>query len=357
MAAARQVRPPKPSRQAHCPVNCGGERVSERDSPAHPSRRGSRQDTSSAVRPRTAPPQAHVFGPAKAESHREGRSGGSPGAWGPARRYLVALGAEGVVRVAGTGLAAPAAGQLPVVGGTLVTLGAHHVGQTQAAPSLLVTRHVPPGAQDTAVTPCTGEGPLSWGRGTQICPHHPPEDTHQGGEPGGAAPPQKTWKARPPRFPSSPSTWPLGQPPASPGAGSVPLPGQACRRLLAQPRAHRARGAGPAPGPLPRPTAGWDPLLTVAALRVGEGKPREPRLAQITAFPLHVLLAHTLASQGVTGRSRHCPVGITLAGCKTKAAPGRQRGKAEHWERILVQILIPPTPLPGLRPDHLSQVI
>ena len=178
MAAARQVRPPKPSRQAHCPVNCGGERVSERDSPAHPSRRGSRQDTSSAVRPRTAPPQAHVFGPAKAESHREGRSGGSPGAWGPARRYLVALGAEGVVRVAGTGLAAPAAGQLPVVGGTLVTLGAHHVGQTQAAPSLLVTRHVPPGAQDTAVTPCTGEGPLSWGRGTQICPHHPPEDTH-----------------------------------------------------------------------------------------------------------------------------------------------------------------------------------
>ena len=261
------------------------------------------------------------------------------------------------MRVAGTGLAAPAAGQLPVVGGTLVTLGAHHVGQTHAAPSFLVTRHVPPGAQDTAVTACTGKGPLSWGRGTQICAHHPPEDTHQGDEPGGAAPPQKTWKARPPRFPSSPSTWPLGQPPTSPGRALSPFQVRPAGGCWHSGPAHRAWGAGPAPGPLPRPTAGWDPLLTAAALRVGEGEPREPRLAQVTAFPLHVLLAHTLASQGVTGCSRHCPVGITLTGCKTKAAPGGQRGKAEHWERILVQILILPTPLPGLRPDHLSQVI
>lgn len=72
--------------------------------------------------------------------------------------YLVALGAEGVAWVTGTWLAAPAAGQLPVVGSTLVTFGAHHVGQTQAAPTLLVTRHVLPGPQDAAVTACKKEG-------------------------------------------------------------------------------------------------------------------------------------------------------------------------------------------------------
>lgn len=68
--------------------------------------------------------------------------------------YLVALGAEGVVWVTGTGLAAPAAGQLPVVGSTLVTFGSHHMGQTQAAPTLLVTWHVLLRPQHTAVTAC-----------------------------------------------------------------------------------------------------------------------------------------------------------------------------------------------------------
>lgn len=72
--------------------------------------------------------------------------------------YLVALGAEGVIWVARTGLAAPAAGQLPVVGSTLVTFGAHHVGQTQAAPTLLITWHVLPGPQDAAVAACKKEG-------------------------------------------------------------------------------------------------------------------------------------------------------------------------------------------------------
>lgn len=93
--------------------------------------------------------------------------------------YLVALGTEGVVRVTGTWLAAPAAGQLPVVASALVTFGAHHVGQTQAASTLLITRHVPPGTQDAAVTACTGGRAAELGgRATKILP---PEDVHQGG--------------------------------------------------------------------------------------------------------------------------------------------------------------------------------
>lgn len=78
--------------------------------------------------------------------------------WGHPTSYLVALGAEGVVRVTGTWLAAPAAGQLPVVRSTLVTFGSHHIGQTQAAPTLLVTGHVPTGPQDAAVTTCRRVG-------------------------------------------------------------------------------------------------------------------------------------------------------------------------------------------------------
>lgn len=59
--------------------------------------------------------------------------------------YLVALGTEGVPWVTGTGLTAPTTGQFPVGRGTLVTFGAHHVGQAQAAPTFLLTRHITPG--------------------------------------------------------------------------------------------------------------------------------------------------------------------------------------------------------------------
>lgn len=83
-------------------------------------------------------------------------AGGSSGA--ALAVYLVALGAEGVVRVTGTGLAAPATGQLPVVGSTLVAFGSHHMGQTQAAPTLLVTWHVLPRPQHTAVTAYRSKG-------------------------------------------------------------------------------------------------------------------------------------------------------------------------------------------------------
>lgn len=118
---------------------------------------------------------------------------------------LVTLGAEGVTRVTGTGLTAPATGQLPVGRGALITFGAHHIGQTQAAPSFLLTRHISPGTQDAAVT-------------------------------------------------------------------------------------------------------------TVAALWVGEGESSEARLAKVTALSLHMLFAHTLASQWVTGSSWDCPIWVTLAG-------------------------------------------
>lgn len=92
--------------------------------------------------------------------------------------YLVALGAEGVVWVAGTRLTAPATGQLPVVGGALIALGAHHVGQTQAAAALLITGHVPPGPQDTAVTACRRGAAELGGRLTE---NSPPEIMHQEG--------------------------------------------------------------------------------------------------------------------------------------------------------------------------------
>lgn len=93
--------------------------------------------------------------------------------------YLVAVGAEGVVWVAGTWLAAPATGQLPVVGSALVTFGAHHVGQTQATATLLITGHVPPGPQDTAVTACRRGGAAEL-RG-QLTKNSPPEVMHREG--------------------------------------------------------------------------------------------------------------------------------------------------------------------------------
>ena len=91
---------------------------------------------------------------------RRAALGGDRGWWARplSSSYLVALGAEGVVRVTGTRLTAPTAGQLPVVGSALVTFGAHHVGQTQAVPALLITRHVPTRPQDVAVTACRREG-------------------------------------------------------------------------------------------------------------------------------------------------------------------------------------------------------
>lgn len=56
------------------------------------------------------------------------------------------------------------------------------------------------------------------------------------------------------------------------------------------------------------------PLLTVAALWVGVGESCKSWLAQVTALPLHMLLAHALPGQWVTGSPRHCPIRITLAG-------------------------------------------
>lgn len=53
-------------------------------------------------------------------------------------QYLVALGAEGVVRVAAAWLAALTAGNLPVVGRALVAVGSHHVGQAEAPPGLVI---------------------------------------------------------------------------------------------------------------------------------------------------------------------------------------------------------------------------
>lgn len=190
---------------------------------------------------------------------RDGRPGALQGRGGRPAAYLVALGAEGVVRVAGTGLAAPAAGQLPVVGGTLVTLGAHHVGQTHAAPRLLVTWHVPPGAQDATVTACTGGGLLSWG-GTQICPPPPPRGSASGRRTRRGTFLQKTWLTHEATaLPTSPSTWPLGHPPALHWACSVltSKPGLRCHMLEAAGIATGMpnRGAGPAPGP-PAPPHG-----------------------------------------------------------------------------------------------------
>jgi hypothetical protein len=87
-----------------------------------------------------------------ADSSSTARQATKPFSTGTLPCELVALGTEGVVRVTGTWFTASAAGQLPVEGSTLVTFGAHYIGQTQAAPTLLITGHIPPGPQDTAVT-------------------------------------------------------------------------------------------------------------------------------------------------------------------------------------------------------------
>lgn len=63
-----------------------------------------------------------------------------------------------------------------------------------------------------------------------------------------------------------------------------------------------------------RHTAPPQDLLTVAALWVGKGEAGEARLAKVTALSLHMLFAHTLASQRVTGSSWDCPVRVALTG-------------------------------------------
>lgn len=55
-------------------------------------------------------------------------------------------------------------------------------------------------------------------------------------------------------------------------------------------------------------------LLTVAALWVGGAESCKSGLAQVTAFPLHVLLTHTLPGHRVTGGPWHRPIWVTLAG-------------------------------------------
>lgn len=65
---------------------------------------------------------------------------------------------------------------------------------------------------------------------------------------------------------------------------------------------------------LPQAMPGWVPLLTVAALWVDGGKSCKSRLAQVTALPLHMLLAHALPGLSVTGNPWHCPIRVTLAG-------------------------------------------
>lgn len=65
-------------------------------------------------------------------------------------------------------------------------------------------------------------------------------------------------------------------------------------------------------------------------MRIGVGEPCKSWFAEITAFPLHMLLAHTLPGHGVTGSTRHGSIRITLAGCETKAAvAGGIKRKAE----------------------------
>lgn len=120
-----------------------------------------------------------------------------------------------------------------------------------------------------------------------------------------------------------PGTWQLGPPPSNSlrVADSVPPSnlGLCCHLLEAHGTAsgthHReARHDSGGRCNLPRDIPDWVPLLTVAALWVSIGESCKSRLAQVTALPLHMLLAHALPSHWVTGNARHCPIGITLAG-------------------------------------------
>lgn len=69
---------------------------------------------------------------------------------GCSEHYLVAVDAVGTTGVALAGPAAPATRHVPVPSCTLVTFGAHHVGQTGAAPCLIITGHILPRSQDVA---------------------------------------------------------------------------------------------------------------------------------------------------------------------------------------------------------------
>lgn len=282
MAAALHVRPPNPSRQGHCPVNCRGEHCEGAPPQASPCPGvGAWVCLHSGCAPKTrAPIQRRArkskprMAPQKAQSHPGRdiwwRPQGERGQKEPSLRaawreteggeqtdfprrdpgghpllYLVALGAEGTLRVTGTGLTAPTTGQLPVVGSALVTFGAHHVGQTQALPTLLVARHVPTRPQDAAVTACRG-------RVTQLA--RQPKRTPGGHTAGSGSAWEKNQAAS--FFPDNladsrghgaflPGTWQLGRPPSFPLADSVPPsnPGLCCHLLDTQ---------GTAPGTQPR---------------------------------------------------------------------------------------------------------
>lgn len=69
---------------------------------------------------------------------------------GCSEQYLVAVDAVGTTGVALAGPAAPATRHVPVPSCTLVTVGAHHVGQAGAAPRLIIAGHILPCSQHVA---------------------------------------------------------------------------------------------------------------------------------------------------------------------------------------------------------------
>lgn len=72
--------------------------------------------------------------------------------------------------------------------------------------------------------------------------------------------------------------------------------------------------------------AGMSPgVLTAAPHGVGVGQLGKPRLAEVAAVPLHVLLADAAPRQRVTDGARHGAVRVTLAGWK-RARNGTAEG-------------------------------
>lgn len=69
---------------------------------------------------------------------------------GCSEQYLVAVDAVGTTGVALAGPAAPATRHVPMPSCTLVTVGAHHVGQAGAAPRLIIAGHILPCSQHVA---------------------------------------------------------------------------------------------------------------------------------------------------------------------------------------------------------------
>lgn len=234
MAAARQVRPPKPSRQAHCPVNCGGERVSERDSPAHPPAAGAPARTQA---PQSDPGRPAAGARIRACQGREPQGGtfrGSPGAWGPARSVPGCTGGRG--SCAGRRHRARSPGRWPA------SSGGGHIGHTWGPPrgadtrSAQSPRHTarPAGRPGHCSHSLHRRGAAELGAGhPNLCP--PPPRGHASG--------RRTRRGRSPaeNLESQAATlslqsqhlatWPAAR---LPRTGSVPLPSQACRRLLAQ---------------------------------------------------------------------------------------------------------------------------